>query len=372
MKLGAMLRQAGQDGNLPAQPTPLAPAERIDDDDEPVHRVARSDADTQDPGAGAAVPPPRLAAVRLVDEPGAAPEPRGPGARRGHQVRVDAAQPRGTPASGDRGPRRHPGVRADGAVPRRPVGVGGHGQRRRRDLHRTRRQAGPDRRPFRVERPPAPGDRAHRVQGRSPHRRVVAHVRRPPARRLPRQCDHPAAGRAGSGAHHPEVLQEEAHRRGPDRKGCLHPPDRRVPRGLRARPPQHHRLGRYRHRQDDDAEPVVGLHPRRRTHRDHRGLRRAPAPAASRHHARDPAAERRGQGRGRDPRPREELAAYAARPHRRRRVSWRRDARHVAGDEHRSRGLAVDGAREQRPRHPVPHRDDGAHGRHGPARPGHP
>lgn len=39
MKLGAMLRQAGQDGNLPAQPNPVAPAERIADDDEPVHRV---------------------------------------------------------------------------------------------------------------------------------------------------------------------------------------------------------------------------------------------------------------------------------------------------------------------------------------------
>src|SRR6056297_3135674 len=34
-----MPRQAGQDGTLPAQPTPAAPAERIDADDEPVHRV---------------------------------------------------------------------------------------------------------------------------------------------------------------------------------------------------------------------------------------------------------------------------------------------------------------------------------------------
>ena len=59
-----------------------------------------------------------------------------------------------------------------------------------------------------------------------------------------------------------------------------------------------------------------------------------------------PAAEHRGQGRDHHPRPGAQLAAHAARPHRRRRVPRRRGAGHAAGDEHRPRRLAVDGARQ--------------------------
>ena len=44
--------------------------------------------------------------------------------------------------------------------------------------------------------------------------------------------------------------------------------------------------------------------------------------------------EHRGQGSRHHPRPRQELPAYAARPHHRRRVSWPRDDRHAPGHEH--------------------------------------
>ena len=59
--------------------------------------------------------------------------------------------------------------------------------------------------------------------------------------------------------------------------------------------------------------------PARRAHHHRRGQRRAAAPAAARGHARGAAVERRGQGRGLDPRPRAQLAAHAPRPHHRRR-----------------------------------------------------
>ena len=87
---------------------------------------------------------------------------------------------------------------------------------------------------------------------------------------------------------------------------------------LRARQAQHHRLREHRRRQDDDAQRAVVVHPERRAHRHDRGRRRAPAAPGPRAPARVPPGQHRGQGRGRDPRPGEELAAHAARPHRRR------------------------------------------------------
>ena len=45
--------------------------------------------------------------------------------------------------------------------------------------------------------------------------------------------------------------------------------------------------------------------------------------------------------------------AYAPRPHHRRRVSWRRDARHAPGHEHRPRRLADDDPREHPARRPA-------------------
>ncbi len=49
-----------------------------------------------------------------------------------------------------------------------------------------------------------------------------------------------------------------------------------------------------------------------------------------------------------------------------------RGAGHAAGHEHRPRRLHVDRPRQHAARHAVPSRDDGAHGRHGPAAEGHP
>ena len=94
--------------------------------------------------------------------------------------------------------------------------------------------------------------------------------------------------------------------------------DRRLPRRLRARPPEHHRLRQHRRRQDDHAERAVVVHPERRAHRHHRGRRRAPAQAGPRRPPGVAPGQHRGQGRGHHPRPGEELAAYAPRPHHRR------------------------------------------------------
>ena len=79
-----------------------------------------------------------------------------------------------------------------------------------------------------------------------------------------------------------------------------------------------------------------------------------------------------GKGAVAHPRPGQELPAHASRPHRRGRDSRRGRARHAPGDEHRSRRLDLDAARQHPPRRTLPSRDDGADGRHGPAGSGHP
>ena len=58
-----------------------------------------------------------------------------------------------------------------------------------------------------------------------------------------------------------------------------HPDHRfgRFPRRVRPRPTQHPRLRRHWIREDHDAQRALGLHPRRRAHRHHRGCRRAEA-----------------------------------------------------------------------------------------------
>ena len=58
-------------------------------------------------------------------------------------------------------------------------------------------------------------------------------------------------------------------------------------------PPEHHRLGRHRRRQDHAAERAVQLHLRRRADRDHRRRRRADAAAAPRRASGDAAAQHR-------------------------------------------------------------------------------
>ena len=66
------------------------------------------------------------------------------------------------------------------------------------------------------------------------------------------------------------------------------------------------------------------------------------------------------------------VAAHAPRPHRRRGVPLGRGARHAPGHEHRPRRLDVHRPRQHPARHAEPPRDDGAHGRHGPAAARHP
>ena len=112
--------------------------------------------------------------------------------------------------------------------------------------------------------------------------------------------------------------------------------------------------------------------PGRGAHRHDRGRRRAAAQPAPRAAAGEPPAEHRGPGRRRDPRSRAQLAAHAARPDHRRRGPRRRGARHAAGDEHRPRRLALDGAREHGARRALAHRDDGADGGLRPADDGDP
>ncbi len=76
--------------------------------------------------------------------------------------------------------------------------------------------------------------------------------------------------------------RDPLHRERPGRPRIAHARDGRRPARDGAGAAQHPRLGRHRVRQDDAAQLPVVVHPRRRAHRHHRGLGRAPAPAAAR------------------------------------------------------------------------------------------
>ena len=141
----------------------------------------------------------------------------------------------------------------------------------------------------------------------------------------------------------------------------------RVRRRVHARRAEHPGLGRHGQRQDDAPERDVDADPGRAPHRHDRGCGRAAPQPAPRAAAGVAPAQHRGRGRGADPRAGPQLAAHAAGPDHRRRGPRRRGAGHAAGDEHGPRRLAVDGARELRPRRAGPHRDDGADGRLRPA-----
>ena len=188
---------------------------------------------------------------------------------------------------------------------------------------------------------PASHHRQDRVPDRPSRRRVEPDGRRPAPRRQPRQRGHPAARRSTARCS-PSASSRPT--RTPPTTWSRSAPTRSAPptsssacvRG----PAQHHRLRQHRRRQDDDAQRAVVVHPDRRAHRHHRGRRRAPAAPGPRAAARVPPVQHRGQGRGRDPRPGQELAAHASRPHRRRRGPRRLGARHAAGHEHRPRRLA--------------------------------
>ncbi len=96
--------------------------------------------------------------------------------------------------------------------------------------------------------PPPTHHRQDRGRGRSSHRRVHPAVRRPPARRLPRQRGDPPARHRRPVPHHPEVLQGAAADRRPDPLRHPQRPLGPLPAGVRRRAPQRHRLRRYRHR----------------------------------------------------------------------------------------------------------------------------
>ena len=80
--------------------------------------------------------------------------------------------------------------------------------------------------------------------------------------------------------------------------------------------PEHPHLRGHRVRQDDPAQRPVYLH-RRRGASDHdRGRGRAPPAPAPRGQAREPPTQRRGQGRGDDPRPLAKRTPHATGPDR--------------------------------------------------------
>ena len=293
-------------------------------------------------------------------------------ARRGGPARCRASRPRSSPievksaldqhpaARGRRGHAaraaplragddvRHPRLRAARPAARRR-------HHHRGDVQRLRRHLGGARRPHRAHRPvvhrrhPVPrGDRQDRVGRRPARRRGLADGRRPPARRLPRQRHHPAAGPPRLGAHHPEVLRRTRYT-AKDlinfgtwtldlvtvMEACVRGKLNILVSGgtgtgkttnlnvLSAFIPDGERIITI----EDSAElqlqqpHVINLETR-------------PANAE-------------GTGRGVDPRPRQERPAHAARPHHRRRVPRRRGARHAPGHEHRPRGLDDHGARQQ-------------------------
>ena len=216
--------------------------------------------------------------------------------------------------------RRHPRLRPDRAVPARPGRHRGHGQRAattstssagasctRVDAHFS--------------------DEAHlrrtidkivsRIGRRVDESSPMVDARLPDGSRV--NAVIPPLAIDGSAADHPQVLRRPATPSTTwSRFGSFTPADGGLPRRLRPRPAQHHRLRRHRRRKDDDAQRAVVVHPRRRAHRHHRGRRRAPAQPGARAPPRVAPGQHRGQGCGRHPRPGEELPAHASRPHRRR------------------------------------------------------
>ena len=226
--------------------------------------------------------------------------------RRVRAVLLDVLGAPGPPAQRERpvpdhpgDQRRHPGLRPDRALPARPGRQRGHGQRR--DQHLPRAQGQADRRPTRSSptRPtcaasstrssPAIG---RRVDESSP----MVDARLPDGSRV--NAVIPPLAIDGSSLTIRKFAADPLTVHDLIDFGSLSPADGRVPRRLRPRPPQHHRLRQHRRRQDDHAQRAVVLHPGRRAHRHHRGRRRAPAQAGPRGPARVPPGQHRGQGRG--------------------------------------------------------------------------
>ncbi len=205
----------------------------------------------------------RHADQRRQPHGGAAPGLRARGADPHRRRRAAAADRRRAPAThpGHRG--RRAGPRPAAAPAARPDGHRDHGQRAREDLRRARWPTDRERSAIRLRATSAAGHRTHRRQRGPPDRRVVAPGRRATVRRFTRQRRHPTLGGARIVADDPQVLRDAAPGRRPRPVQVDDTTDGGAAERVRPGPPQHHRLGRHGHRQDDAAERPVVVHPDR-------------------------------------------------------------------------------------------------------------
>ena len=189
-----------------------------------------------------------------------------------------------------------------------------------------------------------PHHRAHRP----PHRREFADGRRAPARRQPRQRDHPPAEPDGADA------DDTKFSRDPFKMSDL------VAFGSLSR-----EMGEFlefcvRYKRNclvsggtgsgktHAAQCVVAGDTARRAHNHDRRLRRTQTQPGARNLARGQAAQHRGQGRDTYPQTGDKQPSHEARQDYRGRVPRVGGAGHAPGDEHRPRRLADDGALQQR------------------------
>ena len=108
----------------------------------------------------------------------------------------------------------------------------------------------------------------------------------------------PPLALSGPAAHDPQVLRGPAAPRGPRPRRTLTPETAEFIEALRARPAQHHRLGRDRRRQDDAAQRAVGARSPTTSASSPSRTRPSSSCARPRAAARVAAAQHRGRGRG--------------------------------------------------------------------------
>ena len=210
-----------------------------------------------------------------------------------------------------------------------------HGQWRRHGVHRSRRQDPEDRDPVPRQSATAQHLPAHRQPGRPPRRRILADLRRPPRRRLPRQRHRAAAGDRRPRAHHPQIQEGQADAGAAGQVRGDHAGRRRYPADHRPLPLQRADLRRHRLRQDHAAQLPHPVHRARRARHHLRRRRRTAAAAAACGAAGNAAAQYRGRRPGDDARTGAQLPAYASRTHHRRRSPRTGGVRPAAGHEHR-------------------------------------